>query len=422
MRVARRDRKIKHSDVYSSSSAPPPSTRPSLPVPVTRLRGRVDRRLAVVVSSAPARARPRGRRPNRSLLRARCLMPPPRASRRLLIAVLCALSLLIAAQNFVSIAHVDAAQPQSQSPLPPSVLQPSTRSSGGAAPPVPPCSADGLLLHPRESAAPTGERYLVYAPQFGLSNQLVALRNAVAWAQLLNRTLVLPHLLAHGTVHPRAAFGLAFDAASARRALAPLRTIEIDSFLRLGLAPAGVVALATTNRFRAADVNAYFDSLGVPWHKHADGAPNVLSVAMTARSKADGAFSPAAIVRAFGGCGPQHPVLAFQSLFAAFDPRPLGASPAGWHACVPREQAADGRRCAGAGGGACCTPGLPWLDQHALPALLTPSLALEGVAERIVAALTAADAHAPTGRAPPVSYTHLRAHETPEPSRMPSSA
>ena len=100
---------------------------------------------------------------------------------------------------------------------------------------------------------------LAVRSQFGLSNQLVALRNAVAWAQLLNCTLVLPHLLAHGAVRPRAPFGMAFAAHDARTKLALLEVIEIDDFLRLGLAPAGVVALATTNKFRPADDTGYFD-------------------------------------------------------------------------------------------------------------------------------------------------------------------
>ena len=251
-------------------------------------------------------------------------------------------------------------------------------------PPSPPCAADGLLQGPPPTQ-PAGERYLVYAPQFGLSNQLVALRNAVAWAQILNRTLVLPHLLAHGTVHPRAAFGLAFDAASARTAIAPLRVVEIDAFLRLGLAPSGIVVLATTNRFRAADGSAYFDSLGVTWHRASDGgASRVLSVPMAARSTADGAYSPAVIAHTFGGCGRSHAVLAFQSLFAAFDPKPLSVSPPGWTVCAPNG----------------CRPGLPWLDQTALPALLAPSLALESIAARIASELTASDeaSGAPNGR------------------------
>ena len=82
-----------------------------------------------------------------------------------------------------------------------------------------------------------GERYLLYQPQFGLSNQIVALRNAVVWALLLNRTLVLPHLLGHGTAQLRAAHSSAFDVESARAAVAPLRLVEMEPWLRLGIAP-----------------------------------------------------------------------------------------------------------------------------------------------------------------------------------------
>ena len=82
-----------------------------------------------------------------------------------------------------------------------------------------------------------GERYLLYQPQFGLSNQIVALRNAVVWALLLNRTLVLPHLLGHGTAQLRATHSSAFDVEAARAAIAPLRVEEMEPWLRLGIAP-----------------------------------------------------------------------------------------------------------------------------------------------------------------------------------------
>ena len=131
------------------------------------------------------------------------------------------------------------------------------------------CAADALLLDssPDEQRAAWSDgqpHYLVYAPQFGLSNQLVALHNAVAWAQLLNRTLVLPHLLAHGAVYPRAAFGGAFDGARASEGISPVRVVEMDEFLHEGLRPAGQIVLNTTNKFRAAS-DAYFDSLDASW-------------------------------------------------------------------------------------------------------------------------------------------------------------
>lgn len=277
-----------------------------------------------------------------------------------------------------------------------------------AAPPSPPCAADGLLLASRHVAFPlassSAKRYLLYAPQFGLSNQLVALRNAAAWAQLLNRTLVLPHLLAHGAVHPRAPFGEAFDVSRAQTQVAPLDVIDIDSFLRLGLMPAGVVALATTNKFRPADDTGYFDSLGVRWHRTEKGAPHTLSVPMVAQRTGDSAFSPAAIVREFGGCGQSHQVLAFRSLFAAFDPKPLSPTPPGWLVCGD-----GGKRLAAAGQGPRRTPclgGVEWLDKVALPALLAPSAALEGVASKIAAQMTASDASAPRGRE--LACAHIR--------------
>ena len=74
------------------------------------------------------------------------------------------------------------------------------------------------------------ERYLLYQPQFGLSNQIVALRNAVVWALLLNRTLVLPHLLGHGigAAYPR------FVASSSCQYLRPFAfPSDVDVALRV---------------------------------------------------------------------------------------------------------------------------------------------------------------------------------------------
>lgn len=267
-----------------------------------------------------------------------------------------------------------------------------------------PCAADGLLTSLRMASgavASSGQRYLLYAPQFGLSNQLVALRNAVAWAQLLNRTLVLPHLLAHGAVRPRAPFGMAFAAHDARTKLAPLEVIEIDDFLRLGLAPAGVVALATTNKFRPADDTGYFDSLDVKWHRSPDGSPHTLAVPMGQTLSGDTAFSPAAILGAFGGCGRHHQVLAFRSLFAAFDPKPLAPPPPGWSVCGV---GGSGGRLAGRPSS--CLEGLRWLDQLALPAILKPVHGLDRLADRIAARLTAPDASAPQGKA--LACAHIR--------------
>ena len=257
--------------------------------------------------------------------------------------------------------------------------------TAASGPPPPPCAADGLLTSDDAPPSSTGERFLLYAPQFGLSNQLVALRNAVAWAQLLNRTLVLPHLLAHGAVHPRAPFGDAFDVGGAQ--LAPLRVIEMDHFLRRGVEPNGVLALVTTNKFRPADDSAYFDSLGVAWHRNG----HRLEVSMPSSSNGGGgggSYSPDAIRKAFGSCGANHAVLAFRSLFAAFDPKPLSRSPQGWSVCGGcRSRTRCGE----------CMPGLQWLDQQALPELLTPTKGLISVAEGIRDLMTRPDANAPDG-------------------------
>ena len=93
------------------------------------------------------------------------------------------------------------------------------------------CLPDALTGASPPHPAATGadhERYLFYSPQFGHSNQLVALRNAAAWAAVLNRTLVLPHLLGHATEReyeagtpvrrPMATYAAAFDLARARTA------------------------------------------------------------------------------------------------------------------------------------------------------------------------------------------------------------
>jgi len=178
-----------------------------------------------------------------------------------------------------------------------------------------------------------GERYLLYQPQFGLSNQIVALRNAVVWALLLNRTLVLPHLLGHGTAQLMAAHSDAFDVAAARVAVAPtLRVTEMDGFLRLGLAPRRVLVLDINIKMRGAD-DAYFDRLGVS--QRTRGPPR--RVAMPD-------FAPASIVAAFGACA-RHRALAFRSLFAALDVKPKDYPP----------------------------PGMSWLNRQAMPSLLRPA-------------------------------------------------
>ena len=191
------------------------------------------------------------------------------------------------------------------------------------------------------------QRYLLYQPQFGLSNQIVALRNAAVWALLLNRTLVLPHLLGHGTAQLRAAHGAAFNVESARSAVSPLRIEEMDSFLGRGLAPRRLLVLDIAIKMRGAD-DAYFDQIGL---SRRTSAP---PLRVPLRN-----FTPTAILAAFGGCG-HHRALAFRSLFAALDVKRKDYPP----------------------------PGMNWLNKRAMPELLRPAPPLAAVVDVVVGCLT----------------------------------
>ena len=74
-------------------------------------------------------------------------------------------------------------------------------------------------------------------------------RSLTRWAALLNRTLVLPHLLGRGGGGggrpPRAAFGRAYDLARARTGVSPVELIEIDRFAQLGIVPERLLQLRT---------------------------------------------------------------------------------------------------------------------------------------------------------------------------------
>ena len=216
------------------------------------------------------------------------------------------------------------------------------------------------------------ERFLVYAPQFGLSNQIVALRNAVMWALLLNRTLVLPHLLGHGTADAMALHSAAFDVMHAERVLAPeLRLEEMPSFLARHLRPRHVVALDTSIKMRAAN-DAYFTALGVDWHS----AVAPMKVTMTN-------FTPATIRATFGDCT-NHRVLAFRSLFAALDLK------------EPKDFLASR---------------MAWLDRIAMPALLRPAPGLAAVVDRLVSCLTSGcgqGATDPPSSRPMIACAHIR--------------
>lgn len=145
--------------------------------------------------------------------------------------------------------------------------------------------------------ARTSEGFLFYAPQFGQSNQLVALRNAAAWALLLNRTLVLPHLLGHAveaaynnSVPKRqmASLSALFDLRRARRLVAPLRVIAVEDFLALRLRPSRVLQVTASKLKLVAVRDDYFTALSLNW-----GPPLELPMR---------AFTPVTIRQTFGAC------------------------------------------------------------------------------------------------------------------------
>ena len=102
-------------------------------------------------------------------------------------------------------------------------------------------------------------RYLAFQPQGGLSNQLVALAHAAAWALVLDRTLVLPHLLPHQDLSAArrndsvsydgqpASLELSelppFESVFAPTPVAGLRAISMSELLRRGVRPSSVVQL-----------------------------------------------------------------------------------------------------------------------------------------------------------------------------------
>ena len=156
------------------------------------------------------------------------------------------------------------------------------------------CALDSLSGSRPVAPAAGAERLLVYSPQFGLSNQLVAFRNAIAWALVLNRTLVVPHILHHATAEPLLPLGDAFDIDGGAAALLPhLRLRHMSDFLRgQHTPPARLVTLKANTKF-AVSSDGYFAALGLRWHDTPGSPP--LPVDMRS-------FMPAEIVSAFGGC------------------------------------------------------------------------------------------------------------------------
>ena len=209
------------------------------------------------------------------------------------------------------------------------------------------------------------ERFLVYAPDPGLSNQLASLRNAVAWAVSLNRTLVLPHLLPEATPQQRLPFDAVFDVSAS---LTPLRVLGMDDFLRLHLKPSVAIELKPSARPCVQGL-AYLTSLGTSWSE--------LPIHRTEMNS----FRPSTIHYHFGGCD-RHVVLVFCSLADSFDLKPLGATPAGIAAGMALGTV-DPHLNYQQRGIRWPVDGHTWLDRRAMPALLTPSPPLAILADSI---------------------------------------
>ena len=242
-------------------------------------------------------------------------------------------------------------------------------------------------------------------------------RALTRWATLLNRTLVLPHLLGRGSgggssgggiggggggMPPRAAFGRAYDLARARTGVSPVELIEIDRFAQLGIVPERLLQLRT----RAASGgggssggsggSGSVGGGGGGGGGGGDGGDGYLRYTLPLLSAAAvldvplGSFSSDAIRGAFGGCG-AHRVLGVTSLLGAFEHAPRSAPPQGWSVTAAMPGSLRSAEIE--------MPALVWLDEVALPALLAPAAALAALASRVASRALAATATAPAGAA-----------------------
>ena len=228
-------------------------------------------------------------------------------------------------------------------------------------------------------------------------------RALTRWATLLNRTLVLPHLLGRGNgggssgggiggggggMPPRAAFGRAYDLARARTGVSPVELIEIDRFAQLGIVPERLLQLRT----RAASGGG----------GGGDGYLRYTLPLLSAAAALDvplGSFSSDAIRGAFGGCG-AHRVLGVTSLLGAFEHAPRSAPPQGWSVTAAMPGSLRSAEIE--------MPGLIWLDEIALPALLAPAAALVALASRVASRALAGAAGAAAVPPRMLGCVHLR--------------
>ena len=158
------------------------------------------------------------------------------------------------------------------------------------------------------------ERFLVYQPQFGVSNQQAAFRNAAHWAACLGRTLVVPPVLVPRASDPAVSWRredlVPYDALfSVAGAPVPycggaLRTEPLEAFMARGLRP-DVIFYAHAPVAGDTLSDAFFDRV-LGW----EGVPRENIIAS---GVCDGPVGRRAIQGMFGG-SPQ-PVLALNGAY-----------------------------------------------------------------------------------------------------------
>jgi hypothetical protein len=152
----------------------------------------------------------------------------------------------------------------------------------------------------------SGEKYLLFASQLSLGHQLNALQNAAAYAKVLNRTLVVPPLVAPKNVS---------------------LTIPASRIIELNVSASLFVPMITLEEF-AATHNGWIDRIVhlVPWSIRKSKMMNLMDDELLNRA----GLIPASVAvlhvfsgyqdqisRSFGGCHDR--VLAFRHLFGSFD-------------------------------------------------------------------------------------------------------
>ena len=124
-----------------------------------------------------------------------------------------------------------------------------------------------VSLSPKSHSSPTGDRYLVVAPQMGFSNQLIAILQSAVWAHTLGRKLVLPHIIwprasnEHVTMDGWISFHEIFDPTAVTEQLPGLEFVHAEANLLSTWQPRRVVAIEPQPMFDRL-YDAYFDALG----------------------------------------------------------------------------------------------------------------------------------------------------------------